>query len=202
MHKIIYLSLLIAFTFSQCKAQDKLPKMDKLPYHQIPDYPEEYNACTVAARTIDGLGYRYYWATEGLRPEDLQYKPSEDARTCAETLEHLYGLSETIVNSVKGKPNIRPLPEMRLTFEQRRGLTLQNLKEASDILRKADPKEMENFKIIFQRGEKKSEFPFWHQLNGPIADALWHAGQIVVFRRASSNPINPKVNVFMGKTRE
>ena len=37
-----------------------------LPYYQIPDYPSSYNAATVAARTIDGLGFRYYWATEGL----------------------------------------------------------------------------------------------------------------------------------------
>ena len=43
-------------------------------------------------------------------------------------------------------------------------------------------------------------FPFWNHLNGPIADALWHSGQIVSNRRASGNPLNSKVNVFIGKT--
>ena len=29
---------------------------------------------------------------------------------------------------------------------------------------------------------------------------LWHCGQVVTNRRASGNPINSKVNVFVGKT--
>jgi|GEM_PF-5684614 len=48
---------------------------DTLPYYQIPDAPSTYTAATVSARMIDGLGYRYYWATESLRPEDLAYEP-------------------------------------------------------------------------------------------------------------------------------
>ncbi len=61
---------------------------------------------------------------------------------------------------------------------------------------------MASYDIVFetQSGEKK--FPFWHTLNGPISDALYHTGQLVVFRRASGNPMNPKVSVFMGKNRE
>ena len=43
-------------------------------------------------------------------------------------------------------------------------------------------------------------FPFWNMINGPISDAIWHSGQVVANRRASGNPINPKVNVFIGKT--
>ena len=45
------------------------------PYYEIPDYPEKYNQGTVVARMIDGLGFRYYWATEGLRAEDLNLNP-------------------------------------------------------------------------------------------------------------------------------
>lgn len=51
-------------------------------------------------------------------------------------------------------------------------------------------------------GGKRSEFPFWNMLNGPIADALWHVGQVVSFRRSSGNPFNSKVSVFSGKVRE
>jgi len=81
-------------------------------------------------------------------------------------------------------------------------MTLQNLKAASDILWNSTDEQLDDYKIIFQRGDKVSEFPFWHHLNGPIADALWHCGQIVSFRRASGNPIDNRVNVFMGKVRE
>ena len=48
---------------------------DKLPYDKIPDAPESYTAGSVVSRMIDGLGFRYYWATDGLRTEDLQYRP-------------------------------------------------------------------------------------------------------------------------------
>jgi hypothetical protein len=39
--------------------------------------------------------------------------------------------------------------------------------------------------------------PFWHVINGPIADALTHVGQVNSFRRLAGNP-TPKANVFLG----
>ena len=30
-------------------------------------------------------------------------------------------------------------------------------------------------------------------------DALYHVGQVVSYRRAAGNPIDPQVNVFLGK---
>lgn len=196
-------SFLLLFSTTSIMAQDEaLINMNKpLPYHEIPAAPTEYSAATVAARMIDGLGYRYYWATEGLTDENLQYRPSEDSRTMAETLDHLFSLSNTILNGSKNEPNIRPNEPLVLTWEEKRKRTLQNFKMASDLLKK-EGVDLKNKNIIFQRGEQKSEFPYWNMLNGPIADATWHAGQVVAFRRAAGNPINPKVNVFMGKNRE
>ncbi|MFT4760417.1 MAG: hypothetical protein ACI9XO_003298 [Paraglaciecola sp.] len=185
-------------TFAQ---NETTKKMSPLPYHQIPETPTEFTPENVAARMIDGLGYRYYWATESLREEDLTYQASEDSRTTAEVLEHLYSLSKTIVNGSKNAPNNRPAESEELTWEQKRAKTLENFKMASDILKESKAN-LEEMNIIFQRGENKSEFPYWNMLNGPIADAIWHAGQIVAFRRASGNPVNPKMNVFSGKTKE
>ncbi len=173
-----------------------------LPYAEIPATPKKYNACTVAARMLDGLGFRYYWATEGLRPEDLAFKPSESGRTADATLDHLYGLASVVLNSVKELPNTSPRPNPPTTFEEKRRLTLAAIKEASDILKASKPRKMKDFKIIFERGDSRSEFPFWNQLNGPIADALWHVGQVVTFRRSSGNPMNPKVSVLQGNVRQ
>lgn len=181
-------------------AQDA--ELSELPYHQIPDYPEDYAPGNVIARMIDGLGYRFYWATEGLRAEDLDYKPSEDSRTTSATLEHIYGLSSMIVNASRKQPNIRTASEDPLTFDEMRAKTLRNLKEASDLSRGKSEKEVADLAIIFQRGEDKTEFPYWNMINGPIADAIYHTGQIVAYRRAAGNPMNPKVNVFQGKNRE
>ena len=204
--KSFLLSLIACFIFfAPAMAQDESVSAtveSTIPYHQIPDYPEEYSAATVAARMIDGLGYRYYWATESLREEDLDYKPSEDSRTAREVLEHLHGLSTTILNAASQKANIRSsAEEEELSFAQRRQKTLENFEQASKLMKASKEGKVDDFEIIFKRGEKTSTFPFWNMLNGPMADAIYHVGQIVAYRRASGNPLNPRVSVFMGKTR-
>ncbi len=166
----------------------------KLPYYEIPEASKEFTAGSVASRMIDGLGFRYYWATEGLTDKDLNFKPTPEARTSGETIDHILGLSQVILNAALNKPNGGKQPEM--TFKQKREKTLQNLKEASEILR--DQKDLSEFKIIF--GENK--YPFWNAINGPIADAMWHVGQVVSFRRSSGNPFPKGISVFTGKVRK
>ncbi len=171
---------------------------DDLPYYEIPDYPEKFTDCTVAARMIDGLGFRYYWATEGLTEQDLKYKPSESGRSTDETLDHLYGLSEFIKKTTLKQP-ITGGSEIEMTFEEKRAQTLRNFKTAADVLRNSS--DLSQFKIKIERDGNTSEFPFWNNINGPIADAIWHCGQVVVLRRASGNPFNSKASVFTGKVR-
>lgn len=167
----------------------------ELPYYEITDTPKEYTATTVASRMVDGLGFRYYWATEKLRAEDLNYKPSEKGRTTLETVDHILDLSKMILNCVTNTPNSRR-DNSKLSFDEKRKLTLENLKKASDILKKSD--DVSKYKIIF--GER--ELPFWNAINGPIADALWHAGQIVSYRRTSGNPIHSGISMLTGKVRK
>lgn len=175
---------------------------DALPFDEIPPAPETYTACNVLARTIEGLGFRYRWATEDLTEEDRSYRFSEGSRTLDETLEHLYGLAETVINAVERKPSIRPLDIGDMSFDEKRMKTLMFLKSAAEILRKSKDSDLSTMNIVFKRGETESTFPFWNHLNGPIADALWHTGQIVASRRASGNPISSKVSVFMGNVRQ
>ena len=78
--------------------------------------------------------------------------------------------------------------------------TLENLKTASTLF--ASTENLSEHSVIFKRANGESEFPFWNNINGPIEDAVWHAGQVVVLRRSAGNPINPKVNVFLGKLNE
>jgi hypothetical protein len=173
---------------------------EKLPYHEIPEHEVEYTAGTVVARMIDGLGFRFYWATEGLRVEDLAFKPSEAARTTDETVDHIYGLTKVIYNSAIKEPNGKTAKDEDLTFEEKRKRTLVMLEKAANIFRTAT--DLKEHTIVFQRGENTSEFPFWNQINGPIEDAVWHCGQVISFRRSSGNPYNSKASVFTGKLRE
>lgn len=158
----------------------------KLPYYEIPEYQGAYTANSVAARMIDGLGFRYYWATESLRDEDLNFKPSEAGRATIENITHIYGLSKFIRNSILIDDKDKNKSE--LSFEDMRKQTLLNFKIVSNVLHNTDePFQLEN-----------TEVPFWNIINGPISDALWHCGQVVMLRRTSGNPFNSKVNLFSG----
>ena len=164
----------------------------ELPFAEVPEYPEQFTAGTMAARMVESLGFRFYWATEGLKETDLDYRPDEASRTTGETVEHILGLSYVVVNATLKQPNGQN-NVADMNFEQKRSQTLLNLKMAADILRGSD--DISQYQIIF--GER--EIPFWNLVNGPIADAIWHCGQIASFRRVTDNPINPKINHFTGK---
>jgi hypothetical protein len=169
-----------------------------LPYREVPPNPEKYSAGTVAARLIDGLGFRFYWATDGLTESNLNFKPSKDGRTIGQTVMHIYEMSFMVVNATTNTVNQRA--DTTLTFAKMRELTLNNLYQASETLKKSD--DLENMKIIYEGRNGKVEYPFWNHLNGPIADCLWHVGQIVGMRRTDGNPIAGNLSFFNGKVVE
>ena len=164
---------------------------EKLPYYEIPTEAKSYTAGTVAARMVDGLGFRFYWASNNLNEKDLAFKPNDSVRTAYETINHIYDLSVIIVNATLNKPNGKRSDE-EMSYEELRSQTLLNLKQAADILRESN--DISQYKIIF--GDNK--IPFWFNINGPIADAIWHSGQLASFRRSTGNPIYEKISHFRG----
>lgn len=188
----IYFLLIYVFSLNVSSSAQS-----ELPYKEIPSYPANYTQGTVMSRMIDGLGYRYYWATENLRTSDLDFKPETLARSTFETMEHIYGLSFMILNASKNQVNERRDP-VQMTAKDLRLVTLYNLKSASEAI--ALVENLDELTILFEGSTGREALPFWHVLNGPLADAIYHTGQMVSFRRTSGNPMNPKVNVFMGKT--
>ncbi len=189
MKRIYYMLVVAIVTTFSTNAQEQMK--NQLPYYEIPKNPSTYTAGTVAARMIDGLGFRYYWATEGLREEDLLYKPSKDGRTTEETIDHILGLSNVILKSATQTTEEKST--VILTFEEKRKKTLENLKKASDIF--MEVKDLAAYDLVFS---EKFKLPFWNNINGPIADAIWHSGQLVMMRRSSGNPMPKGVNVLMG----
>src|ERR1700722_13222188 len=169
-----------------------MAQRDSLPYAAFPPAPDHYSAGAVVSRLLDGVGFRYYWATEGLRPEDLIFKPSPEARTSQETLEHIYFLTTIIINVAE--QNQTP-PSQYKTFEELRKATLQNIRKASTIVAGYSEADLEKLRVPFGG----QNLPFWNMINGPISDCLWHIGQVVTFRRSSGNPFSAKVELFLGK---
>ena len=189
MKKIITLSfLLILVTMNSQQKQ--------LPFFEIGSYSSDYSPTNIVSRMIEGLGYRFYWATESLLEKDLNYKPSDDSRSTFEVIKHIYDLSSAMVLTMEGKEVM--YDQDKLSYEALREKTLNNLLAVYQSLK--DIKDFSSLTIILNRNGEKMTFPFWNMINGPISDAIWHSGQVVANRRASGNPINPKVNVFIGKT--
>jgi len=193
------LSIFFILGFTQITYTQTTESM-ALPYEQIPEYPLDFSAGNVLSRLIDGLGYRYYWATEGLTENELNYKPTDQGRSVLQTLQHIHGMSKGIANAPQNIANVSGQGKKDLPFSVLRKQTLHNLKKASELVSGKSAEEVAKFTVIFQNGDTKREFPYWHMINGQISDSVYHVGQIVSFRRTAGNPMNPKVNVFMGKT--
>lgn len=186
--------LLTFLTFQLLQGQE-----NELPFAEIGPYPENYSAQGVLHRLISGLGYRFYWASADLRPEDLNYRPSNDGRSTFEIIEHIYKLSSTIANTLESNssPSTR---DVKMTYQELRKGTLYHLQSAVSALNEVTDFSELSVKIV--RPSQTYEFPFWHLINGQISDALWHSGQVVMNRRASGNPIKPGVNVFLGQNND
>lgn len=187
--KLKLLAILVFITV-QLSAQ----KTMELPFYELPENAETYTAGTVAAKQVEALGFRFYHATDNLNEIDLAFKPNDAVRTTGETIKHIYDLSKIILNATLIQPNKKH--DTVLAYVELRKQTLINLQKASEILRKTE--DLASFKIIF--GEK--EMPFWNNINGPIADSIWHCGQIASYRRTSGNPINSKVSHFTGTVKD
>ena len=79
------------------------------------------------------------------------------------------------------------------SFQQIRMKSLLVLENLSEKLKKMSDKDLSEI-------EKKTsrKLPFWYWINGPLADALTHVGQITSWRRIAGNPQLKGVNVFIG----
>ncbi len=167
---------------------------EDIGYYNIPDPPENIQATTVLIRMIDGLLFRYRWATEKLEPGDLNFKPCDSSMDMLQLLNHIHQLSNMIVSTFNGDAyqsieTISDVPELR-------EVTMAKFKRSREILLDIASEDLENIKIQSKKYPKG--YPFWNLINGPIADALTHVGQITSWRRINGNPV-PKVNVFLGK---
>jgi uncharacterized damage-inducible protein DinB len=172
-----------------------------LPYYKLPSPPAEYSPETTVARMLDGLGFRYYWATQGLKKEDIAYKISPEAQSIGETLEHIYELTAFYENV--SMDTTKTLEKSTAeTFKsdsyedilKMRNRTLQHILKASNMLKSGQ--------LILDKAYIKGRakyYPFWFVLNGQLEDAIWHTGQIASLRRGSGNPIPEGVNFFLGK---
>ncbi|MBX2873359.1 MAG: hypothetical protein KTR30_14705 [Saprospiraceae bacterium] len=168
-------------------------------FERVPDYPERLTTGTSLARMIDGLGFRYYWGSRDLTPEDLAYRPSEEARSTLETLSHIHYMVLFIENIVKSEVTVFPEPALEVSYQELRASTLESIQSISAKLSNMDAESFSKLEVKIKAGQDEMQFPIWHLLHGPIGDTYYHLGQVVSFRRTTGNPIDPNVQPFFGK---
>jgi hypothetical protein len=159
-------------------------KSAELPFYRIADYPSEICGTAVLTRLIDGLGFRFQWATEGLSEEDVAFRPSPGSMSIAELAGHIWGLVNWVSISVSGTRYEKPAD-----FAQLRTRVLEML-----VALRGAVVEMGDAGF---RSVTIEDLAFWHIINGPLSDALTHVGQINAFRRLAGNP-SPEARVFPG----
>jgi len=162
----------------------------ELPFEDISKTPTELTATNTLLRVVEGLAFRYRWATENLSEDDIKFRPHSTSMSIEEVNAHIFDLVDS-TNRVFGgekqnKDSLNSFHKLRIKSLNILADLSERLKEMSD----------EDFSKIEKKTSRK--LPFWYWINGPIADALTHVGQITSWRRIAGNPQLKGVNVFIG----
>jgi hypothetical protein len=81
--------------------------------------------------------------------------------------------------------------------EDTRALTLASLERIRGNFLERGDAGLEDIRIVGS-SRPGDDRPFWNMINGPLADALTHVGQINTYRRMNGNP-TPRADVFRGR---
>lgn len=157
-------------------------------FSDISVYPEQVTQTAIICRITDGVGFRFYWATENLQLKTYNFKPGPDRWTVKETISHIWDLSHWIFTSLGFDSVDKPEVPDGL-----RNSVLEILYEIRTYFAELKDEELSGIAI---RKE-----PFWSLINGPLEDMVSHTGAIDVLRRTAGDmPKDPKF--FYGRPPE
>ena len=153
-------------------------------YHALPAAPDEITAANIICRMLAGMGFRFYWATEGLTEEVYAFRPAEDARSIVQTVEHIWDLLHWTYRATNPVAHAKPSGAKEL----REGV-LELIAILEDTFSKMANEQLAAIQVLKE--------PFWPVINGPLSDVLTHIGQIATLRRIAGSPV-PDSNPFEG----
>jgi hypothetical protein len=167
-----------------------MDKNQELPFEDISKTPDDLTATNTLLRMVEGLAFRYRWATENLSEENIKFKPHPTSMSIEEVNAHIFDLVDS-TNRVFGgeKQNKDSLN----SFHKLRIKSLNILADLSERLKEMSDEDLSEIEKNTSR-----KLPFWYWINGPLADALTHVGQITSWRRIAGNPQIKGINVFIG----
>lgn len=161
-------------------------------FERLPEPASTVNSVTILLRMVDALGFRYRWAVEGLQDKNLEFRPVESSMDLLELMKHIHFLCSRIELCFTSRESFPDQPENLDTLITQTLGMLENTRNGIAGMKEPD---LEKCHVIRKgTGEK---IPFWYFINGPLADALTHVGQITTWRRVMGNPVL-KSNPFLG----
>lgn len=168
-------------------------------FSELKDFPEQLSICTALSRMLDGFAFRYYWATEGLTENEINYDPKNGGRNFLQTLNHIYNMLDFVGCTLEEKVSEFPEKDHGLSFTELRQKTLERVESIQNICtnKSDDTFAKSKIKILYQG--TPVEYSLWYLFNGPITDIFHHLGQVTSFRRTQGNPIDQYVQPFQGK---
>ena len=162
-------------------------------YQTLPKPPEQITAGTILSRLVDSIGFRFRIATEELTDNEVHFRPVESSMSILEVSKHIYGLvywsHKTFATEIEYNKNLQ-------TFDDYRAEILKTCYQFREKLMSLSKEEVEKTTIYLKRTDTR--YPIWYLINGPLADALTHIGQINTWRRIAGNPC-PKISPFTGE---
>ena len=162
----------------------------ELPFEDISKTPTELTATNTILRMVEGLAFRYRWATENLSEENIKFRPHPTSMSIEDVNSHIFDLVDSTFRVFGGEKQNK---ETLNSFQDIRESNLFLLKKLVNLLR-----EMNDSELAEMEKNTSRKLPFWYWINGPLADALTNVGQITSWRRISGNPQLKGVNVFIG----
>jgi hypothetical protein len=129
------------------------------------------------------IAYRGSKAMRGAGEEFGRFRVTETCRTPNELVAHLGDLMDWSLTQAQGTPKWQPQPA--LTWEEEKARFFTGLKKFDDYLASDAP----------------VQTPAEQLLQGPIADALTHVGQIAILRRIAGVPVRAE-NMFIADITE
>lgn len=157
-------------------------------YSKLPIPPAEASIVTVIIHLVDSVGFRYYWATEGLADVHLAFAPAEGAMTLGRQMAHVRRIVQWTNVAMQSKSErVKEVEEDFATMRSGTFAAFDALKSTVTALGPDGLTRVEAFGL-----------PFWNLINGPITDGLTHVGQINTYRRMLGEPARA-INFFTGK---
>ena len=149
-------------------------------FKNINSYPQKITVPSSICRMVDGVGFRYYWATNNLNEKTYLFKPGENRWTVRDTISHIWDTSNWIISSLANEEYEKPDNSVSL-----RDSVLQILYKIRSFFAVLNDNDLEEISI--------SKAPFWNLINGPIEDIISHVGAIDNMRRTAGDaPIEPR----------